>query len=115
MYQIIKNGGFTTGGFNFDAKVRRQSIDAADLFYGHIGGLDALARGLLGAAKLIEAGDVSALVSDRYSGWDDELGKWMMGAASLSDIADKTVADGIDPKPKSGRQEFLENRFGQMA
>ena len=115
MYQIIKNGGFTTGGFNFDAKVRRQSIDAADLFYGHIGGLDALARGLLGAAKLIEAGDVSALVSDRYSGWDDELGKWMMGAASLSDIADKTVADGIDPKPKSGRQEFLENLFGQMA
>src|SRR5262249_53179712 len=53
-YFILKNGGFTTGGFNFDAKVRRQSIEPIDLFYGHISGIDSLARGLLNAAKIIE-------------------------------------------------------------
>ena len=114
MYQILKGGGFTTGGFNFDAKVRRQSIDAADLFYGHIGGLDALARGLLGAAKLIEEGAVDAFVADRYAGWKGDLGKWLMSDASLTDISVKVVGEGFDPKPRSGHQELLENYFNKV-
>ena len=109
MIHFVKNGGFTTGGFNFDAKVRRQSIDAEDLFHGHIGGLDALAQGLMAAASVIEDGTWTQFIEDRYAGWDGELGKWMMSEASLADIADKVAAGGIDPKPKSGRQEYLEN------
>ena len=109
MIHFVKNGGFTTGGFNFDAKVRRQSIDAEDLFHGHIGGLDALARGLISAAAMVEDGTWTNFIDDRYSGWDGELGRWMMTEASLEDIADKVSCGGIDPQPKSGRQESLEN------
>ena len=74
MVHIVKNGGFTTGGFNFDAKVRRQSIDAADLFYGHIGGVDALARGLLAAEAILEDGTYEDILTSRYAGWDDSMG-----------------------------------------
>ena len=109
LYQILKGGGFTTGGFNFDAKVRRQSIDAVDLFHGHIGGLDALARGLLAAAAMIEAGDVDEFVAERYAGWGGELGKRIMGETSLEDLAAHTLDAGLDPQPMSGRQEWLEN------
>ncbi|NNU17031.1 xylose isomerase [Parvularcula sp. ZS-1/3] len=109
MIHMLKNGGFTTGGFNFDAKVRRQSIDAEDLFHGHIGGLDALARGLLSAAKVIEEGTWEKVLSDRYSGWDRGLGQKIMSELSLADIADHTLSEGLDPKPRSGRQERLEN------
>ena len=69
MYRILKAGGFTTGGFNFDAKVRRQSIDPADMFYGHVGGLDLLARTLLSAAALIENGGIEKFVEQRYAKW----------------------------------------------
>ncbi|HEY6012805.1 MAG TPA: xylose isomerase, partial [Candidatus Limnocylindrales bacterium] len=72
MYHILKAGGFTTGGNNFDAKVRRQSIDAADLFYAHIGGVDTVARGLLNAAAMIERGELARVVTDRYAGWQRE-------------------------------------------
>lgn len=113
MYQFLKGGGFTTGGFNFDAKVRRQSIDAADLFYGHVGGLDALARGLIAAADIIEAGDIDAFTTDRYAGWDSPLGTWLMEQATLEEIAARTLQDGLDPKPKSGRQEWLENEVNR--
>ncbi|RFB04314.1 xylose isomerase [Parvularcula marina] len=109
MIHFVKNGGFTTGGFNFDAKVRRQSIDAEDLFHGHIGGLDALARGLISAAAMVEDGTWTNFIDDRYAGWDGQLGRWMMTEASLEDIADKVSGGGIDPQPKSGRQEYLEN------
>jgi xylose isomerase len=115
MYQLLKGGGLTTGGFNFDAKVRRQSIDAADLFYGHVGGLDALARGLIAAAEMIEAGRIDGFVAERYAGWDSELGRWLMQGASLEDIARQTLAHGYDPKPKSGRQEWLENEVNRHA
>lgn len=109
MLELLRGGGFTTGGFNFDSKVRRQSIDPADMFHGHVGSLDALARGLIAAASIFEEGELDRFVADRYAGWDGELGKWIMDGASLEAIADKTVADGIDPKPRSGRQEWLEN------
>ena len=114
MVHILKHGGFTTGGCNFDAKVRRQSIDAADLFYGHIGGVDALARGLLAAEAILADGTYEDFLSSRYSGWDDELGAWMLKDASLEDIAKKVEAGGIDPSPRSGRQEMLENLFNRF-
>ena len=109
-YYILKQGGLGQGGFNFDAKVRRQSLDPADLLHGHVGGLDTLARGLKGAVALIEDGEFDKLLDDRYAGWDNGLGKDILGGKlSLADIAAKVHADGINPQPKSGRQEYLEN------
>ena len=110
MYRILKAGGFTTGGFNFDAKVRRQSIDPADMFYGHVGGLDLLARTLLAAAALIENGGIDKFVSQRYSKWQGDAGQKIHAqGASLESISDAAVASNINPKPQSGRQEMLEN------
>lgn len=110
LYYIVRNGGFTTGGNNFDAKVRRQSIDPADLLIGHIGGIDVLARGLLNAANLIEDGTWAAQVEKRYAGWDSPAAQALLApGASLAAIADGAVNDGIDPKPRSGKQEMLEN------
>jgi len=110
LYTILRGGGFATGGFNFDAKLRRQSIDASDLFHAHVGGIDALARGLLGAARLIEEGELAAHVERRYAGWQGELGKRILdGHCSLADLSDHVLADGIEPRPRSGRQEMLEN------
>ena len=109
MVELLRGGGFTTGGFNFDSKVRRQSIDPADMFYGHVGSLDALARGLIAAADILDSGEIDDFVAKRYAGWQGDLGKWMMKDASLDSIADRAVKDGLDPQPKSGRQEWLEN------
>ena len=75
MYIILKAGGFTTGGLNFDAHVRRQSIDNLDLFYAHIGAMDAFARGLKIAAKLLKGKVFEKAVKKRYAGWDKDLGK----------------------------------------
>jgi xylose isomerase len=109
-YYILKQGGLGKGGFNFDAKVRRQSIDPADLLIGHIGGLDILARGLKGAAALIEDGEFDRLLDERYAGWNDSLGQDILGGKlSLADIAAKVESDNINPQPRSGRQEYLEN------
>jgi xylose isomerase len=110
MYYILQAGGFKNGGNNFDAKVRRQSIDAADLFHGHIGGVDILARGLLNAAAMIEGGELAGVVKDRYAGWQGADAQAMLnGQSSLAAISDAAVAAGIDPKPRSGRQEYVEN------
>ena len=110
MYYILQSGGFKNGGNNFDAKVRRQSIDAADLFHGHIGGVDVLARGLLNAAAMIEGGELDTLVTDRYAGWNSDAGKALLASGSnLEAISDAAVAAKIDPKPRSGRQEYVEN------
>jgi xylose isomerase len=110
MYYILKSGGFRNGGNNFDSKVRRQSIDAVDLFHGHIGAIDVIARGLLNAAALLEGGEIEAFVQQRYAGWSQPMGQSMLtGGMTLESIADGALADGIDPKPRSGRQEHLEN------
>ncbi len=110
MYYILQGGGLGTGGNNFDSKVRRQSIDAKDLFYGHIGAVDVLARGLLNAAAMIEGGELSSFIDKRYEGWQSGEGEAMLaGELSLSEIADKAIADRVSPEPKSGRQEYLEN------
>ena len=110
MLEIIRAGGFTTGGFNFDAKVRRQSIDAADLFHGHIGGIDVIARALLRAEAIIADGQLDGFRSQRYAGWQGDLGQAIHGeGATLAGIADHAVASGAAPQPQSGRQEWLEN------
>jgi xylose isomerase len=111
--EIERAGGFTTGGFNFDAKVRRQSVDAEDLFHGHIGGVDVIAKALLRAEALITDGKLDAFRAERYAGWQGELGQAIKGA-SLAEIADMAVARDLAPKPVSGRQEWLENLLNRF-
>ncbi|WP_332687273.1 xylose isomerase [Devosia sp.] len=114
-YQILKAGGLNSGGWNFDAKVRRQSIDPADLLHGHIGGLDVLARSLKAAAALIEDGTYDKVLDARYAGWNQGLGKDILGGKlSLADLAAKVDADNINPQPKSGQQEYLENLINRF-
>ncbi|ODT72773.1 MAG: xylose isomerase [Pelagibacterium sp. SCN 63-23] len=109
-YYILKQGGLGKGGFNFDAKVRRQSLDPADLLHGHILGLDTLARGLKGAAALIADGEFDQLLDERYAGWNEGLGQDILGGKlSLAEIAAKVHSETINPQPRSGRQEYLEN------
>ncbi len=116
MRRIVQAGGLGTGGFNFDAKVRRQSIDPVDMFHGHIGGLDQLARALLGAEALINDGRIDDFVKDRYAGWDSARGRAFFDkAASLASLADAALKDDVSPAPKSGRQEYLENIAGRYA
>jgi xylose isomerase len=110
LYYVLKGGGFKTGGNNFDAKVRRQSVDPADLFYGHIGAADVLARGLLNAAAMLEGGELANFVERRYAGWRSPAARDMLeGRSSLAAIADRAVADDVSPVPRSGHQEYLEN------
>jgi len=114
LYEILKGGGFSTGGFNFDTKLRRQSIDRSDLFHGHIGGIDTLARALLVAADLIESKTLSGPVEERYSGWEDGLGHGILSGSETLNTLEQRVASGeVDPDPTSGRQEYLENRVNE--
>ncbi len=110
LYEIVQAGGFTTGGFNFDTKLRRQSISRDDLFHAHIGGIDTLARSLLVAAALIEDGELERLRTERYSGWSKGVGRSILeGKTALDELAVGVVSGDIDPRPVSGRQERLEN------
>jgi len=114
IYEILHGGGFTTGGFNFDTKLRRQSIDRVDLFHGHIGGIDTLARALLVAAALIEGQDLSTAKQRRYAGWSDDLGSAIEnGAETLASLASRVEEGEVDPAPVSGGQELLENRVNK--
>ncbi len=111
LYEILAGGGFTTGGFNFDTKLRRQSIDRADLFHGHIGGIDTLARALLVAVDMIDQKTLSEPREQRYSGWSEGLGSNILGGSeTLASLAAKVEAGEVAPEPRSGRQELLENR-----
>ena len=110
LYCILQGGGFTTGGVNFDSKLRRQSIDPADLIHGHIGGMDTCAKALIAATAMQESGDLDALVAERYAGWDSEEARAMLSSeSSLEAIAERVEREGIDPEPRSGRQEYCEN------
>jgi xylose isomerase len=110
MYLILQSGGFTTGGVNFDSKVRRQSIDPEDMFYGHIGAMDVSARALLIAEKMILDGRFAKQTEDRYAGWDSGFGKDMLdGKFTLDAVAARVLANNTDTRPVSGRQEHLEN------
>ncbi len=110
LFVLLKGGGFTTGGFNFDAKLRRQSTDRTDLFYAHIGGIDTLAKALLVAAEMVEDGTLASMVEQRYAGWSGDLGTSILsGQVSLIDLADRVEKGEIDPRPVSGQQELYEN------
>ena len=114
MYEILRGGGFTTGGFNFDTKLRRQSLDRTDLFHGHIGAMDTLAKSLLVAAQLIEDGRLEAGRDARYAGWSGPLGtRILAGDLTLANLEEKVANGEIDPSPVSGRQEHLENLINQ--
>ncbi|WP_299636728.1 xylose isomerase [uncultured Ruegeria sp.] len=107
-YHILKAGGFTTGGTNFDAKLRRQSIDAEDLIAAHVGGIDICARGLKAAAAMIEDGGLEQALADRYAGWNTPEAQAML-SSGLDEIAARVLAEDLNPSPRSGRQEILEN------
>ena len=110
LYQVILGGGLGKGGMNFDAKIRRQSIEPEDLVYAHVGAVDLCARAFLNAAALVEAGELKAAVAERYAGWDKPEAKAMLdGSMTLEQISEKTLANGVNPAPRSGKQERLEN------
>ncbi|MGI4975850.1 MAG: xylose isomerase [Janthinobacterium lividum] len=115
LYQVIRAGGLGKGGLNFDAKIRRQSTDPEDLIHAHVGGIDLCARAFLSAAALFEDGQLQAQVDERYAGWNTPDAQAMLaGTVSLGDIAARVEAVGLDPKPRSGRQERLENLVGRF-
>ncbi|WP_338557391.1 xylose isomerase [Erwinia sp. E_sp_B04_7] len=110
MFEILKAGGFTTGGLNFDAKVRRQSTDKYDLFYGHIGGMDTMALALKVAAKMLEQGEMQQSVAQRYADWNSEFGQQILqGKLSLEALANYAQQHNLAPVHQSGHQEKLEN------
>ena len=115
IYQIVKAGGLGNGGFNFDAKVRRQSIDAADLFHGHVGAMDLCARALLIVDRILADGSYERFVDQRYAGWTSGVGvEILAGRMTLEQVA-QHAATASSPTPKSGRQEYLENLINRFA
>lgn len=110
LYEILKAGGLNTGGFNFDARLRRPSIDPEDLFYAHIGGMDTMALSLEKAAAMIEDEQLAKNIAQRYAGWNKPLGKAILtGDYSLETLANYAVENNIQPVKVSGSQEYLEN------
>ncbi|MBU9697841.1 xylose isomerase [Rhodobacteraceae bacterium HSP-20] len=112
-YEILRAGGYTTGGTNFDAKIRRQSLDPEDLILAHVGGMDTCARALKAAAALLEDGALEKARADRYAGWEKAEAKALL-SGSLEDAAAVVTARNLNPEPKSGRQERLENLWNRF-
>ncbi|MCP4226197.1 MAG: xylose isomerase [Actinomycetia bacterium] len=109
VYEILRAGGLTSGGFNFDAKLRRQSSARDDLFHAHIGGMDTVARSLIAAANLLEDGALEGARRQRYAAWDQDLGRRIMGGdETLASLRGRALG-ADEPTPSSGRQEALEN------
>ncbi len=110
MHSVLKYGGFKTGGVNFDAKVRRESFEPVDLFYAHIGGMDAFARGLKIAAAMRADGQLEKLQTERYASWDAGLGAEIeAGKHTLASLEKLMLQKGEAAANKSGRQEMIEN------
>lgn len=106
---ILEAGGFKGGGINFDAKIRRNSTDPADLFYAHIGGMDIFARALITADAILQGSEYKKIRADRYASYDAGKGKdFEQGKLSLEDLRNIAVAAG-EPATISGKQEFIEN------
>jgi xylose isomerase len=109
MLVIVEAGGFKGGGINFDAKIRRNSTDAEDLFHAHIGGMDTFARSLVIADTILQKSDYKKIRAERYSSFDNGKGnEFEKGKLSLTDLRTYAVENG-EPAVKSGRQEYLEN------
>ncbi len=110
MVSILRAGGLGKGGFNFDAKLRRPSIDPEDLFYAHIGGMDSYSLAFKIARKIISEGEFSAFVKERYSSFDSGYGKQIeKGSIGFKGLEQLVLSKLGEPSPKSGRQEYLEN------
>ena len=107
-YEVLKAGGFTTGGTNFDAKLRRQSLDPEDLILANLGAMDSCAAGLKAAAAMLADGRLEAARTERYAGWDSPEGQALLHS-DLAQISARVLAEDINPEPTSGRQERLEN------
>ncbi|MGA2747746.1 MAG: xylose isomerase [Verrucomicrobiota bacterium] len=115
MLTVLKAGGLTTGGLNFDAKVRRESFEPVDLFYAHIGGMDAFARGLKIAAAIRKDGRLAEFVRQRYSSWESGIGKEIeSGRSSFAALEKYMLKKGEPAANTSGRQEFLENLINEF-
>jgi xylose isomerase len=115
MLTLLKYGGFKTGGLNFDAKVRRESFEPMDLFYAHIGGMDAFARGLKIAAAVRKDGRLADFVKERYASWDSGIGaKIESGKTTLKELEAYMLKKGEVSGNVSGRQEFLENLINEF-
>jgi len=113
MYETLKAGGFTKGGLNFDAKVRRGSFEPEDLFYAHIAGMDAFAKGFKIAYKIIEDGKLDKFVQDRYSSYMTGIGKDIVdGKVGFKEL-EQYALQNDQIKNKSGRQELLETILNQ--
>lgn len=112
-YEILRAGGLGTGGTNFDAKLRRQSLDAEDLVLAHVGAMDVCARGFKAAAALFEDGTLERLRQERYAGWTSDDGRALL-ERPLDEIAQQVESAGRDPEPRSGRQERLENLINRF-
>lgn len=112
-YEILRAGGFTTGGTNFDAKLRRQSLDPEDLILAHAGAFDICARGFKAAAAMQADGSLEAARAGRYAGWDAAENAALL-TSDLASIAARVEDEGIEPQPNSGRQERLENLINRF-
>ncbi len=108
--EMIKHGGFTQGGFNFDTKLRRQSIAPEDMFHAHIGAMDCIARAFKIAAQIHQEGSFYDLTKARYNRWQSDFGKKILaGDYDMEQLSSIALEQKFDPKPQSGHQEFLEN------
>jgi len=107
---VLDQGGLGSGGFNFDAKIRRESTDPVDLFYAHVGSIDAFARGLRNAAKIREDGTIKKMIDERYSGWTSGIGAEILaGKHDLASLEQHVLQKNTEPKKVSGRQELFES------
>lgn len=111
MLTVIKNGGLAPGGINFDAKLRRESVELEDLFLSHLGAIDTLSRGLRNAAKIIQDGDLQQLVENRYKSYTHGLGTKISSGKTSFEELEKEVFESDEPKIKSGKQELAEIIF----
>ncbi|GGH39818.1 D-xylose isomerase [Cribrihabitans marinus] len=107
-YEILRAGGFTTGGTNFDAKLRRQSLGPADLVLAHVGAMDVCARGLKAAARMLQDGALERAREERYAGWQSSSAKALL-QGGLEACFDHVTRNALAPEPRSGGQERLEN------
>jgi xylose isomerase len=114
MLEVVRAGGLGSGGFNFDAKIRRQSTDLEDLLHAHVGGVDTMAHALLIAERIVQDGKLDAVRAARYAGWDSDFGQWILaGSESLESLAAHVEAAPA-PTIRSGRQEALENLVARL-
>jgi len=116
MLEVVRAGGLGSGGINFDAKIRRQSIAIEDLLHAHVGGLDTCGRALLIAERILQDGELDRRRAERYASWDGEFGRGVLeGRLDLAAIAAHAEAAGAGPQPRNGRQEALENLAARFA